>query len=103
LLPDALEVAADLDRRLAVTGELVGPLHGAVFAIKDQFDTADMRTTSGAACCYADDRPPCDANFVARLRAAGAVLLGKSNLGEYASGTPRSSARRSDDPRGLPS
>ena len=89
--PDALEVAAQLDAALAETGELVGPLHGACFAIKDQYDTADMRTTSGADVDYADDRPPRDANFVARLRDAGAIILAKSNLGEYASGNPRSS------------
>ena len=47
-MPDALQVAADLDRRFAQTGRLVGPLHGIVFAIKDQFDTVDMRTTNGA-------------------------------------------------------
>ena len=89
--PDALEVAAQLDAALAETGELVGPLHGACFAIKDQYDTADMRTTSGADVDYGDDRPPRDANFVARLRDAGAIILAKSNLGEYASGNPRSS------------
>ena len=51
------------------TGKLVGPLHGVVIAIKDQFDTFDMRTTSGADAFYANDRPPDDATFVARLRA----------------------------------
>lgn len=48
-MPDALEAAAALDRRMAASGgELCGPLHGAVFAIKDQYDTFDMRTTAGA-------------------------------------------------------
>ena len=89
--PDALEIAAALDATLVSTGELVGPLHGAVFAIKDQYDTFDMRTTSGADVDYADDRPPRDSNFVAKLREAGAIILAKSNLGEYASGNPRSS------------
>ena len=83
---DALETAAQLDAEFAATGKLKGPLHGIPFAIKDQFDTADMRTTSGAAARYANDRPPRDATVVARLRAAGAIILGKSNLGEYASG-----------------
>ena len=68
-----------------------GPLHGVVMAIKDQYDTFDMRTTSGADAFYANDRPPDDSTFVARLRAAGAIILAKSNLGEYASATPRSS------------
>ena len=60
-------------------------------AIKDQYDTFDMRTTSGADAFYANDRPPDDATFVKRLRDAGAIILAKSNLGEYASGMPRSS------------
>src|SRR6185295_19531612 len=80
-----------LDAYFAKTGKLMGPLHGAVVAIKDQFDTFDMRTTSGADVAYANDRPPTDAEFVKRLRAAGAIILAKSNLGEYASGIPRSS------------
>ena len=47
-MPDALETAAAQDRAFARTGRLVGPLHGVVIAIKDQYDTRDMRTTSGA-------------------------------------------------------
>ncbi|WP_414664165.1 amidase [Horticoccus sp. 23ND18S-11] len=90
-MPDALEVAAELDRTFAATGKLVGPLHGVVMAIKDQYDTFDLRTTAGADVAYANDRPPVDADFVTRLRAAGAIILAKSNLGEYASGIPRSS------------
>jgi Asp-tRNA(Asn)/Glu-tRNA(Gln) amidotransferase A subunit family amidase len=85
-MPDALETAADLDRRFAQTGTLVGPLHGIVFAIKDQFDTVDMRTTNGADAFYANDRPPNDATLVKKLREAGAIILAKSNMGEYASG-----------------
>ena len=90
-IPDALEIAADLDAKFAATGKLVGPLHGIVFALKDQYDTYDMRTTSGADARYDNDRAPDDATFVARLRAAGAIILAKANLGEYASGIPRSS------------
>jgi amidase len=85
-MPDALEAARALDAEFARTGRLKGPLHGVVFAIKDQFDTFDMRSTSGAAAPYANDRPPRDAEVVARLRAAGAIILAKSNMGEYASG-----------------
>jgi amidase len=85
-MPDALEVAAELDRKFAETGKLVGPLHGVVMAIKDQYDTFDMRTTSGADAFYANDRPPDDATFVKRLRDAGAIILAKANMGEYASG-----------------
>lgn len=90
-MPDALEVAAAQDAQLAKTGKLVGPLHGVVMAIKDQYDTFDMRTTAGADVPYANDRPPEDSTFVEKLRAAGAIILAKSNLGEYASATPRSS------------
>lgn len=89
-MPDALETAAELDRKFAETGKLVGPLHGVVMAIKDQYDTYDMRTTSGADAFYANDRPPDDATFVQRLRAAGAIIIAKSNLGEFASAIPRS-------------
>jgi Asp-tRNA(Asn)/Glu-tRNA(Gln) amidotransferase A subunit family amidase len=85
-MPDALEVAAELDRRFAATGKLVGPLHGIPISIKDQYDTLDMRTTSGADAPYADDRPARDATFVRRLREAGAIILAKANMGEYASG-----------------
>ena len=85
-MPDALQVAADLDRRFAQTGRLVGPLHGIVFAIKDQFDTVDMRTTNGSDAFFANDRPPDDAMLIKRLREAGAIILAKSNMGEYAAG-----------------
>jgi Asp-tRNA(Asn)/Glu-tRNA(Gln) amidotransferase A subunit family amidase len=63
---------------------LIGPLHAIPFAIKDNYDTVDMRTTAGAAADYANDKPPRDATMVAKLRAAGAIILGKSNLDEYA-------------------
>ncbi len=90
-MPDALEVAAGLDRQFRQTGRLVGPLHGVVMAIKDQYDTFDMRTTSGADVQYANDRPPDDATFVKRLREAGAIILAKANLAEYAVDGARSS------------
>lgn len=85
-MPDALEVAARLDAEFARTGRLSGPLHGVVMAIKDQYDTADMRTTSGADAFYANDRPPQDSTFVKKLRDAGAIILAKANMGEYAAG-----------------
>jgi amidase len=87
-MPDALEVAAKQDAYFASTGNLIGPLHGVVFAIKDQYDTFDMRTTAGMDAAYANDRPPRDATFVKRLRDAGAIILAKANLGEM--GTPNS-------------
>jgi amidase len=87
-MPDALEMAAQQDAYFASTGRLIGPLHGVVFAIKDQYDTFDMRTTAGMDAAYANDRPPRDATFVKRLRDAGAIILAKANLGEM--GTPNS-------------
>src|SRR5580704_5643676 len=90
-MPDALEVAAAQDSQFAQTGKLVGPLHGVIMAIKDQYDTFDMRTTAGADVDYANDRPPEDATFVRRLRNAGAIILAKANLAEYATDGARSS------------
>ncbi len=87
-MPDALEVAAQQDAYFASTGKLIGPLHGVVFAIKDQYDTLDLRTTAGMDAAYANDRPPRDATFIKRLREAGAIILAKANLGEL--GTPNS-------------
>src|SRR5580700_3813626 len=83
-LSDALEVAQAQDAYFARTGKFVGPLHGIPFAVKDNYDTFDMRTTAGAAADYANDKPPKDATIVAKLRAAGAIFLGKTNLDEYA-------------------
>jgi Asp-tRNA(Asn)/Glu-tRNA(Gln) amidotransferase A subunit family amidase len=90
-MPDALETATAQDKQFAATGRLVGALHGVVLAIKDQYDTFDMRTTSGADADYANDRPPDDATFVKRLRDAGAIILAKANLAEYAVDGARSS------------
>jgi len=87
-MPDALDVAAQQDAHFASTGRLIGPLHGVVLSIKDQYDTFDMRTTSGMDAPYANDRPPRDATFVKRLRDAGAIIIAKANLGEM--GTPNS-------------
>jgi Asp-tRNA(Asn)/Glu-tRNA(Gln) amidotransferase A subunit family amidase len=85
-MPDAFEVAAALDAKFAKTRKLAGPLHGVVMAIKDQYDTFDMRTTAGADAFWDNDRPPDDATFVKRLRDAGAIILAKANMGEYAAG-----------------
>jgi len=87
-MPDALEVAAQQDAYFAANGRLIGPLHGVVFSIKDQYDTFDMRTTGGMDAAFANDRPPRDATFVKRLREAGAIIVAKANLGEM--GTPNS-------------
>src|SRR5215468_2103112 len=86
--PATPKLAAQQDAYFASTGKLVGPLHGVVLAIKDQYDTFDMRTTAGMDAPYANDRPPRDATFVKRLRDAGAIIIAKANLGEM--GTPNS-------------
>jgi amidase len=90
-MPDALEMAAAQDRQFAVTGKLVGPLQGVVLSIKDQYDTFDLRSTAGQDVAFANDRPPDDAHFIAKLRAAGAIILAKANLGEGGSQRSRSS------------
>jgi len=87
-MPDALEVAAKLDAQFKATGKLVGPLHGTVYAVKDWYDTFDMRTTAGADVAYANDRPPHDATFVKKMRDAGAIIIGKANVGSGISRSP---------------
>ena len=66
-------------------GEWRGPLHGIPVALKDLIDTAGVRTTAASA-LFKDRVPPGDAEVVKRLKAAGAVLLGKQNLHEFAYG-----------------
>ena len=66
-------------------GQWRGPLHGIPVALKDLIDTAGVRTTSGSA-LYKDRIPKEDAEVVRRLRAAGAVIIGKNNLHEFAYG-----------------
>jgi amidase len=80
----AVEADAELAR-----GEPVGPLHGVPFTVKDSFETAGLRTTAGYP-RFADHVPVADAPVVARLRAAGAILLGKTNLPPLASGNQTS-------------
>lgn len=81
--PDALAIAAALDAERRA-GRIRGPLHGIPIAIKDNIDTADrMKTTAGSLALAASTAPK-DAFLVERLRAAGAVLLAKTNLSEWA-------------------
>jgi amidase len=84
LNPAALQTADALDRERAA-GKVRGALHGIPIVIKDNFDTADMPTT-GSSIALATYRPARDASQVARLRAAGAIVIGKTNLHELASG-----------------
>jgi amidase len=82
LNPQALEVAAMLDAELA-EGRSRGPLHGVPVLLKDNIDTRDMVTTAGSV-LLAESLPPADAHIVEMLRAQGAVILGKTNLSEWA-------------------
>ena len=78
---------ADADARDAerVEGRVRGPLHGIPVVVKDNYDTADMPTTAGAI-GLATSVPPDDAFQVRRLREAGAIILGKTNMHELARG-----------------
>lgn len=82
---EALAVAAGIDREIAA-GTVRGPLAGVPVAVKDNLTTADMPTTC-ASRILSGWRPPYDATVVARLRAAGLVPLGKTNLDEFAMGS----------------
>jgi amidase len=81
--PDAEAIARSLDERLR-SGGAVGPLHGVPVLVKANIDTADAMVTSAGSLALAEHRAPADAEVVTRLRAAGAVLLGKTNLSEWA-------------------
>jgi len=85
LNPKALEEADRLDAEFAKTGKFVGPLHGVPILVKDEIDTAGMPTTLGTT-IFKDYRPPRDSFVVARLRAAGAIVLAKTTLSEFAGG-----------------
>lgn len=83
LNPDALEIAAALDAERKQKGAR-GPLHGIPILIKDNIDTADRMTTTAGSLALEGWIAPEDAFVVRQLRAAGAVLLGKTNLSEWA-------------------
>src|SRR5512146_862354 len=80
----ALQQARSAEREI-VHGRYRGPLHGIPVALKDLIDTAGVRTTAGSA-LFQDRVPTEDAPVVRRLKAEGAVLLGKTNLHEFAYG-----------------
>jgi amidase len=79
---DALATAAELDAERAA-GTIRGPLHGVPIVVKDNLATADMPTTAGSA-VLREYRTAEDATVVARLRAAGAIILAKTNMSEFA-------------------
>ena len=80
--PKALEVADSLDRRYAREG-LTGPLHCVPMIVKDNFETNDLQTTAGSL-ALRGWIPKRDATQVAKIRAAGAIVLAKSNMAEWA-------------------
>jgi amidase len=81
--PDALGIASALDKERRDNGPR-GPLHGIPVLIKDNIDTADKMHTTGGSLALVETRPKQDAGVVRKLRAAGAVILGKTNLSEWA-------------------
>ena len=81
--PEALDLAEQLDRERASKGPR-GPLHGIPVLLKDNIDTADRMTTTAGSLALEGSIPPRDSNVAERLRAAGAVLLAKANMSEWA-------------------
>lgn len=81
--PDGLAIAQDLDRERKAKG-VRGPLHGIPVLIKDNIDTADRMMTTAGSLALVGSKPPKDSFVAQKLRAAGAVILGKSNLSEWA-------------------
>ncbi len=85
-LPErGLEAARRADQALA-RGDALGPLHGLPIAHKDLFDTAGIRTTQGSK-LFADHVPAIDELIVERIRAAGAICIGKTNVPEFGAGS----------------
>ena len=83
LNPDALSIADGLDKERK-QNKLRGPMHGIPVLIKDNIDTADRMATTAGSLAMIGSKPLKDSFVVQRLRAAGAVILGKANLSEWA-------------------
>src|SRR5882757_1257148 len=81
--PAALTDAARMDTERD-DGRIRGPLHGVPILVKDNIDTADLPTTAGSLALAGQPPPPQDAPLVRRLREAGCIVLGKTNLSEWA-------------------
>lgn len=81
--PDALATADSLDKRFAATRQLVGPLHCIPMIVKDNMQTIGLQTAAGNI-ALKDYKPSKDAFQVARIKAAGAIVLAKSNMAEFA-------------------
>ena len=83
LNPDALSIAEALDAERK-SGRVRGPLHGIPVVVKDNIDTGDRMMTTAGSLALAGAPAPRDAFIISKLRAAGAVILGKTNLSEWA-------------------
>ncbi len=83
LNPDALDIAEALDKEREEKGPR-GPMHGIPVVIKDNLDTADKMATTAGSLALIGSKPPTDSFAVQQLRKAGAVILGKTNLSEWA-------------------
>lgn len=83
LNPDAIEIAAVLDKERA-SGQIRGPLHGIPVLLKDNIDTADKMQTSAGSLAMVGQPAANDAFIVKQLREAGAIVLGKTNMSEWA-------------------
>jgi amidase len=81
--PDALEIAKGLDKERKQK-HLRGPLHGIPILIKDNIDTSDRMMTTAGSLAMVGSKPPKDSTVAQKLREAGAVILGKTNLSEWA-------------------
>jgi amidase len=81
--PDALPIAASLDRERKA-GRVRGPLHGIPVLVKDNIDTADRMTTTAGSYALEGSIPLQDSTVAAKLRSAGAIIVGKTNLSEWA-------------------
>lgn len=99
--PDlAIRKARECDKEMATRGP-IGPLHGLPFGIKDMIDTADMPTTNNSP-AYVSNRPSHDAQCVRVLKAAGGIILGKTDTVEYAAGGRKALTRHPMDPTRTP-
>jgi amidase len=81
--PDALQIAETMDKERK-SGNIRGPLHGIPILIKDNIDTADKMMTTAGSLALVGSKPAMDSTVAQKLRAAGAVIIGKTNLSEWA-------------------
>ena len=81
--PDALEIAREMDREMKEKGSR-GPLHGIPVVLKDNIDTHDKMTTTAGSLALEGSIPAVDSEVARRLKEAGAIILAKANLSEWA-------------------